>query len=71
MGRDDGLGKLVEHGTKPLSDTTAVVNPAWRRLDQAARRERALLTRAQAQFGGLSPPSGAPPETVSHYEQEP
>ncbi len=70
MGRHYGLDKLVEYGTEPLPETTTVVNPAWRRLDQAVRRERAQLTRVQAQFGGLSPPSGAPPEAVSRYEQE-
>jgi len=54
MGRHYGLDKLVEYGTEPLPETTTVVNPAWRRLDQAVRRERAQLQRSRAQFGALS-----------------
>lgn len=51
------LDGLVEHGVIPLPDTTTVVNPAWRRLDQAVRHESAQLHRRQAQFGAhtLSP----------------
>ena len=51
------LDGLVEHGVIPLPDPTTVINPAWRRLDQAVRRESAQLHRRQAQFGAhtLSP----------------
>jgi len=70
MGRHYGLDKLVEYGTEPLPETTQVVNPAWRRLDQAVRRERAQLTRLQAQFGALSPPAAGEAEAATHYEQE-
>jgi hypothetical protein len=70
MGRHYGLDKLVEYGTEPLPDTTTVVNPAWRRLDQAVRRERAQLQRTQAQFGALSPPALAEPEALARYEAQ-
>lgn len=70
MGRHYGLDKLVEYGTEPLPETTTVVNPAWRRLDQAVRRERAQLQRTQAQFGALSPPASAEPEAIARYEQQ-
>jgi len=43
------LDRLVEHGLEPLPETTRVVNPAWRRLDQTVRRETALLRRRQAE----------------------
>lgn len=69
MGRHYGLDRLIEYGTEPLPDTTLVVNPAWRRLDQTVRRLRAQLVRTQAQFGALSLPAGAEPETVARYEQ--
>jgi hypothetical protein len=69
MGRHYGLDKLVEYGTEPLPDTTPVVNPAWRRLDQTVRRERAQLQRTQALFGALSPPA-AEPEALARYEQQ-
>ena len=38
MGRHYGLDKLVEYATEPFPETTTVVNPAWRRLDQAIVR---------------------------------
>lgn len=69
MGRHYGLDKLVEYATEPLPETTKVVNPAWRRLDQAVRRERAQLQRTQAQFGALSLPVAAETEAVAGYEQ--
>jgi hypothetical protein len=70
MGRHYGLDRLVEYGTEPLPDTTTVVNPTWRRLDQSARRQRAQLARVQAQFGALNLPAAVEPETAARYEQE-
>jgi hypothetical protein len=70
MGRHYGLDRLIEYGTEPLPDTTMVVNPAWRRKDQEVRRERAALVRQQAQFGALSLPAQAQPESLVAYEQE-
>lgn len=69
MGRHYGLDRLIEYGTEPLPDTTTVVNPAWRRLDQTVRRERAQLGRTQAQFGALSLPAATEPETAASHEQ--
>lgn len=46
-----GLDRLIEYGTQPLPETTQVVNPARRALEQQIRRERAKLQRLQAQFG--------------------
>jgi hypothetical protein len=70
MGRHYGLDRLVEYGTEPLPETTTVVNPAWRRLDQAVRRQRAQLERTRAQFGALNPPASAEPEALALYEQQ-
>ena len=70
MRRHYGLDRLLEYGTEPLPETTVVVNPAWRRLDQAARRERALLTRQQAAFAALALPPAAPAESGAPFEEE-
>src|SRR5262249_848096 len=70
MGQHYGLNRLVEYGTEPLPDTTIVVNPAWRRKDQAVRRERALLLKEQAQFGALTPPPQAEPQELIGFEQQ-
>jgi hypothetical protein len=70
MGQHYGLDRLIEYGTEPLPETTVVVNPAWRRKDQAVRRERALLVRQQAQFGAMTSPAQAEPEMIAQFEQQ-
>jgi hypothetical protein len=64
------LDRLVEYGTQPLPDTTRVVNPVWRSLDSQLRRQAALLTREQAQFGALNLPAQITPQETTAYEQQ-
>src|SRR5271157_5538172 len=54
-----GLDRLIEYGTQPLPETLVVVNPAWRRLDQSVRRERACFG-----FKPTSVPAPCPPNPV-------
>jgi hypothetical protein len=70
MGQHYGLNRLIEYGTQALPETTVVVNPAWRRKDQAVRRERAVLARHQVRFAALSLAPEAPPAAVAQYEQQ-
>jgi hypothetical protein len=65
-----GLDRLIEYGTTPLPETTIVVNPAHRRVDQQIRRERARLQRLQAQFGAHGLPVEATSEQVQKFERE-
>jgi hypothetical protein len=65
-----GLDRLIEYGTTPLPETTVVINPTHRRLDQQVRRERGALTRLRAQFGGLTLPPQPNPEQVQAFEIE-
>jgi len=65
-----GLDRLIEYGTEALPDTTVVVNPAWRQLDQAVRRERALLVSQQAQFGAMRLPADADGPTTEQFERD-
>ena len=46
----------MEYGIEPLPETLQVVNPAWRELDGQVRKQTALLSREQAQFGSLNLP---------------
>jgi hypothetical protein len=65
-----GLDRLIEHGTLPLPETTVVVNPAHRRLDQEVRRERGQLQRLEARFGAHTLPAQASAEQLQKFEQE-
>jgi hypothetical protein len=65
-----GLDRLIEYGTEGLPDTTVVVNPAWRQLDQAVRRERAVLVRQQAHFGAMRLPADADGPTTEQFERD-
>lgn len=65
-----GLDRLIEYGTQPLPETTQVVNPARRRLEQQIRRERGQLRRLEARFGAHSLPSQPTPKQVQAFEQE-
>lgn len=63
------LDRLVEYGTEPLPDTTRVVNPAWRRLDSAVRKETALLSRQQAEFGARQLTAAPEPAELERWQQ--
>ena len=63
-----GLDRLIEYGVTPLPETTVVINPAYRRLDQEVRRERATLTRCRAQFGAHGLPQNPTPEQAQTFE---
>lgn len=65
-----GLDRLIEHGTLPLPETTVVVNPAHRRIDQQIRRERGRLQRLEAQFGAHTLPPQGTPEQIQEFEQK-
>jgi hypothetical protein len=56
MGEHYNIDRLVEYGIEPLPETLQVVNPAWRELDGQVRKQTALLSREQAQFGSLNLP---------------
>jgi len=64
-----GLDRLIEYGTQPLPETTVVVNPAWRRLDQQVRRERSRWQRLQAQLGAHTLPGQPTPGEIKAFEQ--
>jgi hypothetical protein len=63
------LDRLVEYATAPLPETTRLVNPRWRELDSQVRRQRGLLAKEQAQFGGMSLPAEAGAQKVQEHEQ--
>ena len=64
------LDRLIEYGTQPLPETLVVVNPAWRRLDQSVRRERARLYRLEAEFGARTLPAQPSAEQIQNFERD-
>jgi len=64
-----GLDRLITYGTLPLPETTEVVNPARRALEQQIRRERAKLQRLQAQFGAHGLPGEPTPAQLEQFAQ--
>jgi hypothetical protein len=64
-----GLDRLVEYGTEPLPDATRVINPGWRKLDSEVRKQTALQSREQAQFGALHLPEESTTEDAVKHEQ--
>jgi hypothetical protein len=67
MAEHYGLDRLAQYGTEPLPETTRVVNPAWRQLDQAVRRERGHLISLQARFAQRNFQGPLAPAEVEAY----
>jgi len=63
------LDRLIQHGAEPLPDTSVVVNPARRTLENDLRRLRALLTRQQAALAAGNFPSKDSAQQVAAYEK--
>ena len=49
-----GLDRLTDYQTEEITDTTEVVNPAYRTLDSRVRSANGKLNRLLAQFGALN-----------------
>ena len=70
MKKHYGLDRLIEYGTAPLPETTKVVNPAWRKLDQTVRRESAKLKTMHSKLGSRTLPADDTEEKVQRFERE-
>ena len=62
------LDRLVDRGLEDLDETTRLVNPAYRRLDGAVRKQVAVLSRQQAKFGALTLEGELEGNKLSEYE---
>jgi len=65
-----GLDKLISYSTEKVPDTTAVINPEYRRLDGEIRKKTAKLSRLVAQFGGLGLEGDIEPDKQKRYESQ-
>jgi len=64
------LDHLIQHGAEELPDTSVVVNPARRTLENRIRSQRTILTREQAALAAASFPAKASAEQVAAYENK-
>jgi transposase len=62
--------RLVQYGTEPLPDTSMVVNPARRILENEIRRERSLLNRQRARLNAKTMPAEASTREAAAFEQK-
>ena len=63
------LDRLVDRGLEDLDETTRVVNPAYRRLDGAVRKQAGALSRQRAQFGVLTLEGELDGKKLAEYER--
>lgn len=63
------LDRLADYQTQPLDETTRLVNPVWRRLDNEVRSKVGILQRKHAQFGSIQLTGDIEPVNVERYER--
>jgi hypothetical protein len=61
------LDRLVSYQVSPMDEMTAVVNPAWRKLDRTVRSLTAKLHPKLARFGAMSLTGTIEPEVVEGF----
>jgi hypothetical protein len=64
------LDRFVEYGVEPIPETSLVVNPKRRELENQLRRERVLLGRQQAQLAAKAFPAEAAEGEVAAFEKQ-
>lgn len=64
------LDRFVQYGAEPILETSLVVNPQRRDLENQIRRERALLNRERAQLAAKACPSEATPAELASFEKQ-
>lgn len=64
------LDRFVEYGAEPIPETSLVVNPQRRSLENQIRRERALLRQEQAQLAAKAYPTETSEARVASFEKQ-
>lgn len=70
MRENYNLDRVIENSTEDIPDTTKVVNPHYRDLDNKVRKMNAQLGRKNKKFGALNLLTDIEPEKVQKFEQE-
>lgn len=64
------LDRVISYSTEPVSETTMVVNPDYRKLDSDIRKNRSLLNRRKLEFASLTLDNDLAPKKVEEYQQK-
>jgi len=62
-----GIDKLVDYDLEKITETTLLVNPAYRRLDSQLKRLVQTLSRKKGLYGGLHLETEIEPKLVEYY----
>jgi hypothetical protein len=63
------LDRQIDYQLEPVDDTTRLVNPAWRKLDGAVRKQISIQHRRKARLHDLSLAGQLEPAKAEHYMQ--
>ncbi len=63
------LDRLADYQTQPLDESTRLVNPLWRKIDNQVRSKVGILQRKHAQFGSIQLTGDIEPAQVERYER--
>ncbi len=64
------IDRLIDYSTESIPDTTEVVNPEYRRLDNEVRKKVGLLNHRTAKFGNITYEGEIDKNKVEQYQQE-
>ena len=64
-----GIDRLIEYETKPISETSRVVNPQYRAIDSQIKKRNSKLTRLYAEFGSKTLDINQDKEVVKYEKQ--
>lgn len=64
------LDRFVEYGAEPIPETSLVVNPQRRKLENQIRQQRALLSRERARLAAKAYPAEASEAQVADFEKQ-
>lgn len=64
------LDLLIDHQTQSIDETTKVINPAYREIEGKIKRNAAMLSRKQAEFGSINLAEDLDAKNIEKFEKK-
>jgi hypothetical protein len=64
------LDLLIDHQTQSIDETTKVINPAYREIEGKIKRNAAVLSRKQAEFGSINLAEDLDAKNIEKFEKK-